>query len=76
MEGEFVTVKLALHHPSLDRPVTYVGGYEMAPLVGRLRKGMKPMEIALLWSDRVPIGTGIALTGWLIGKGLLIRARD
>jgi hypothetical protein len=38
--------------------------------------GMKPMEIALLWSDRVSIRTGLALTGWLVGKGLLTRARD
>jgi hypothetical protein len=34
------------------------------------------MEIALLWSDRVSIKTGLALAGWLLGKGLLIRARE
>jgi flavin-dependent dehydrogenase len=76
IEGGFVTLKSALHHPSLDRPVTFVGGCEMPPLVQRVRKGMKPMEIALLWSDRVSIKTGLALTGWLLGKGLLIRARE
>lgn len=76
IEGGFVTVKSALHHPSLDRPVTFVGGCEMPPLVQRVRKGMKPMEIALLWSDRVSIKTGLALAGWLLGKGLLIRARE
>jgi flavin-dependent dehydrogenase len=74
IEGEFVTLKPALHHPSLDSPVTFVGGCEMAPLVRKVRAGMKPMEIALAWSDRIPIKTGLALTGWLIGKGLLIRA--
>jgi flavin-dependent dehydrogenase len=72
----FVTLKSALHHPSLDRPVTFVGGCEMPPLVQRVREGMKPMDIALLWSDRVSIKTGLALTGWLLGKGLLIRARE
>lgn len=72
IDGGFVTVKSALHHPSLDRPVTFVGGCEMPPLVRRVRKGMKPMEIALIWSDRVPLRTGIALTGWLISKGLLV----
>jgi hypothetical protein len=76
IDGEFVSVKLALHHPSLDTPVTFVGGCEMSPLVRRVRQGMKPMEIALLWSDRVPISTGLALTGWLISKGLMVRARD
>jgi flavin-dependent dehydrogenase len=76
IEGGFVTLKSALHHPSLDRSVTFVGGCEMPPLVRRVRDGMKPLEIALLWSDRVSIKTGLALTGWLLGKGLLIRARD
>jgi flavin-dependent dehydrogenase len=76
IEGEFVILKPALHHPSLDRPVTFVGGCEMSPLVQRMRNGMKPMEIALLWSDRVSIRTGLALTGWLVGKGLLTRARE
>ena len=76
IDGEFVTLKTALHHPALERPVTYVGGSEMPPLIRRLRKGMKPMEIALLWSDQVPIRTGLALAGWLISNGLLIRARD
>jgi flavin-dependent dehydrogenase len=76
IEAGFVTLKQALHHPSLDRPVTFVGGCEMPPLVQRVRKGMRPMEIALLWSDRVSIKTGLALTGWLLNKGLLIRGRE
>ena len=76
IDGGFVTLKSALHHPSLDRPVTFVGGCEMPPLVKRVREGMKPMEIALLWSDRVSIKTGLALTGWLLGRGLLIRWRE
>lgn len=76
IEGGYVTLKPALHHPSLDRPVTFVGGFEMPPLVLRVRTGMKPMEIALLWSDRVPIETGLSLAGWLLRKGLFIRARD
>lgn len=76
IEGAFVTLKPALHHPSLDRPVTFVGGCEMPPLVQRVRTGMRPMEIALLWSDRVSIKAGLALTGWLISKGLLIRAHE
>ncbi len=76
IDGEFVTLKTAMQHPALERPVTYVAGSEMPPLVRRLRRPMKPMEIALLWSDQVPIRTGLALTGWLISNGLLIRARD
>jgi flavin-dependent dehydrogenase len=74
IEGGFVIVKSALNHPSLDRPVTFVGGCEMPPLVRRLRKGMKPMEIALAGSDRVPLRTGLALTGWLLANGLLVPA--
>jgi hypothetical protein len=76
IDGEFVAVKSALQHPGLDRPVTYVGGFEMPPLVSKLRPDMKPMEIAQLWSNQVPINTGLALVGWLIGRGLLARSLD
>jgi flavin-dependent dehydrogenase len=74
IDGEFVTLKAALQHPALERPVTYVGGLEMPPLVRRLRERMRPMEIALLWSDQIPIRTGLALTGWLVRNGILTRA--
>ncbi|HET9100262.1 MAG TPA: NAD(P)/FAD-dependent oxidoreductase [Acidobacteriaceae bacterium] len=76
IDGEFVTLKTAMRHPGLERPVTYVAGSEMPPLVRRLRPGLTPMEIAVLWSDKVPIRTGLALTSWLIRNRLLIPAVD
>ncbi len=76
IDGAFVTLKTALQHPGLDRPVVYVGGTEMSPLIRKLREGMKPMDIASLWSDQLPIRTSLALTNWLVSNGLLIRARE
>ena len=74
IDGAFVTVKPALHHPSLDRPVAYVGGCEVTPLLRQLPAGLTPIQIARLWSDRLPLKTGLAITGWLASRGLLIPA--
>jgi len=76
IDGEFVALKTALQHPALERPVTYVGGIDLPPLVRKLREGLKPMDIAFLWSDQVPVRTGLALTNWLVNNGLLIPERQ
>ncbi len=76
IDGAFVTLKTALQHPALERPVTYVGGTDLPPLIRKLREGMKPMDIASLWSDQLPVTTSLALTIWLVKNRLLIPERE
>jgi hypothetical protein len=76
IDGAFVTLKTALQHPALERPVTYVGGTDLPPLIRKLRVGMKPMDIASLWSDRLPVTTSLALTSWLVKNRLLVPERE
>jgi flavin-dependent dehydrogenase len=73
IEGEFVSVKPALHHPGLDGPVAYLGDWELAPLLRQLPAGMTPLQIARWWSSRVPLSSGLAIAGWLLGKGVLVQ---
>jgi len=73
IDGEFVAVKPALRHPGLDSPVAYLGNWELAPLLRQLPAGMTPLEIARSWSSRIPLSAGLAIAGWLLGKGILVQ---
>ena len=72
LDGDFVGVAEALHHPSLERPVAYLGGWELAPLLRRLPAGRTPLQIAQSWSNLMPLDSGLAIAGWLVNHGVLV----
>jgi flavin-dependent dehydrogenase len=72
LDGDFVGVAEALHHPGLERPVAYLGGWELAPLLRRLPAGRTPLQIAQSWSNLMPLDRGLAIAGWLVHHGVLV----
>lgn len=70
--SDFVAMGRALRHPGLETPVAYLGGWELAPLLRAVRAGMTPIELVQRWSPRVPVKSGIAIAGWLLGHGILV----
>jgi flavin-dependent dehydrogenase len=72
IEGDFVTVKAALRHPTISGAIAYLGGHALAPLLRELPAGLTPMQIAQSWSDRIPLDRGLAITGWMLDRGLLV----
>ena len=72
IEGEFVTIKTALRHPNLDGPVAFLGGWEMAPLLKELDRGLTAIQVARSWSNRIPLQAGLALVSWLIDRNILV----
>jgi len=73
IEGEFVAVKPALRHPGLESPIAYLGGQELVPLLRNLPTGATPLEIARSWSDKMPLESGLAIAGWMVSTGILVR---
>lgn len=58
--GDRVEMRPALHHPNLRRPVAYLGGVELAPLLTSLRPAsLAPRKVA-------------ALTTWLVSNEILV----
>lgn len=70
--SDFVGLGPALRHPALDAPVAYLGGWELAPLLRQVRTGMTPLQVVHSWSPRVPVESGIAIAGWMLGRGILV----
>jgi flavin-dependent dehydrogenase len=73
LQGDFVSLASALHHPRLVSPLVFLGGRELAPLLQKLPPGQTPLQIAQSWSNRMPLESGMAIAGWLVGHGILVE---
>lgn len=73
LEGDFVTVKSALRHPNLESPVAWVGPHEIAALLKRVKGPSTILELALSWSDRISLESGISVASWLFRNGILLE---
>jgi hypothetical protein len=72
LQGDFVGIASALHHPRLASPLVFLGGRELAPLLQTLPPGKTPLQIAEYWSNRMPFESGMAIAGWLVKHGILV----
>jgi flavin-dependent dehydrogenase len=71
--GDRVEVRRALMHPVLDRPVAFLGGEELAPLL-ELLPASPSLADAICWWDRaLRTGQAVAIANWLHGRGLLVE---
>jgi len=69
--GEFIELRRALSHPRLARPIAYLDGVELAPLVEALSEGVTMAQMSEAWAGHVPLRQGAAIMGWLYRQGLL-----
>jgi hypothetical protein len=59
MVGNRIEMRLAVHHPNLRRPVAYLGGIELAPLLSQ-------------WPSELPAERAGALASWLVSNEILV----
>lgn len=72
LQGDFVRLASAVHHPRLAGPLVFLGGRELAPLLQTLPAGKTPLQIAQFWSNHIPLESGMAIAGWLVNHGILV----
>ena len=74
---DHVELRDAVTHPSLDRPVVFAGGIEVAPLL-RIAVGSADLGHLLdRWAGVIPSHKAVNLVRWLFGNGILgIRVVD
>ena len=64
IEGGLIVARLALHHQALQRPLAYLDGVEIAPLLNRIRPGQCAKAVVQSWSEHVP-----SENGWKMSNG-------
>jgi flavin-dependent dehydrogenase len=67
--GDRVELRRALTHPSLDRPVAFLGGIELVPLLEHLPSARSLAEALSTWA--LPSGRALKIAAWLHRRGLL-----
>lgn len=67
--GDRIELRRALTHPSLDRPVAFLGGIELAPLLADLPSAHSLAAALSTWA--VPSGRALEIAAWLHQRDLL-----
>ena len=72
----FIEARSAVRSPALARPVAFLGGWELTPLLHAVRRGITQRELAQAWTPRVPLGDAWAMAQWLVSRGVLVPDAD
>lgn len=71
MQEQIIVSAPALHHPSLDRPVAYVGGKNIVSLLLDLQKGCSAETLLQAWGKRMTQELSLQILSWLWSREIL-----
>jgi len=70
--GDLIEMKAALRHPCLERPVAFLGGWEVAALLRPLHRGVTIRALRDAWP--IPVKSKPAIADWLFKHRVLTVA--
>ncbi|HJU39685.1 MAG TPA: hypothetical protein VJ724_08945, partial [Tahibacter sp.] len=70
---DVVELRAALDHPSLARPLAWLAGVELAPLVASIRDAANLAQLIERWAQRMPRHDAVRIAGWLLRKGIVLQ---
>jgi len=74
--NDLVGIEQALHHPALKRPVAFLDGHRVVPLLRAIAHTTTPKRLLGVWQNRVPRCTGRQILEWLWAKGVIVSASN
>jgi hypothetical protein len=69
--GDVIEPRLAVTHPALSRPLAFLAGVEIAPLLRVVPLAQNLGHLFILWSSRVAPEVSARLIDWLLVHGVL-----
>jgi flavin-dependent dehydrogenase len=69
--GELIEERAALVSPTLQRPVVFVGGTEVAPLFSLIEEGEPLLRTLARWSSLLPRERAHQIASWMFRVGVL-----
>jgi 2-polyprenyl-6-methoxyphenol hydroxylase-like FAD-dependent oxidoreductase len=76
IDGDMVCRHRAVSHPSLDKPIVWLGGLALTPLLLTIGDGCSVETILSTWSYAIEPGAAKAVLAWLIGHRILQAAEE
>jgi hypothetical protein len=74
IEGDFVASGPALAHPNLERPVAYLDGLELAPLIRQIGPNTCAERIVERWSMHARPERALQILQWLWRHGVVVSS--
>jgi hypothetical protein len=71
INGDVICRQPALVHPSLDRPVAWLGGVPIATVIGAIRSSMTVAELLSEFSGQLTPASIRAALSWLLTRGIV-----
>jgi flavin-dependent dehydrogenase len=72
VDGDFIVPAQAVEHPGLARPVAYLGGVYVPPLLDPLRQPQCARDIVHIWARQMPVDRAIRILSELHRLGLIV----
>lgn len=74
LEDTYVALRPALHHPNLARPVAFIDGIAIAPLLDGVTPGASGARLMQHWSQSIPGPSAGRILNWLRANAVLVAA--
>lgn len=71
---DVVELRAALDHPALARPLAWLAGVELAPLLAGVADAANLAQLIERWSQRMPRRDAARIAGWLLQKGIVCQS--
>jgi hypothetical protein len=72
MQEDLITSSPTIQHPSLDRPIAYLGGHDIVSLLTEVRQGKTVSDLIKVWSYKMPPDRAFEIFSWLWSKGIIV----
>ncbi|ETX04105.1 MAG: hypothetical protein ETSY2_30730 [Candidatus Entotheonella gemina] len=72
LKEDLISSQFALMHPALHRPVAFINGYQIVPLLMTIRNGHTVAAILQGWSNHLPLHISRDILEWLCTMGILV----
>jgi flavin-dependent dehydrogenase len=71
VDGDVIDLRPAVHHANLDRPLAWLGGVAVAPLLAALDEPLTLRDIVARWSRIIDPHTADRIARWLLRRRIL-----
>lgn len=72
LQDDWVVERAALMHPSLVRPVAFLGRCEIVPLLASIGGVQTPAQLLALWQRWLPVSVASEMVQWLWRQRILV----